>query len=187
MACGDPIPQAPRPVFWERFGPFDLEVARFDSMREMMAASDAVVVASVRDVAVSRVIQGDGRDVLAMIRVDLAVTRVLTGAAPEDVRLEFTGGHPDDTAAFVEALRGVMSADPSVVFLHEKQGEGESGIYRVTSSTGLWTPTSRAHLDTPLREQPPLGAGLYADELVNVDDLDDLIDLLARYAAAEAA
>jgi len=183
MACGIPLPQAPRPVFWERFGPFDLEVDRFDSMREMMVASDAVVVASVRDVAVSRVIDGVQGDGLTMIRVDLAVTRVIHGASPEVVRLEFIGGLPDATAAFVDALREFKPVDPSVIFLHEKQGEGESGLYRVANSTGLWTPTSRADLDTPLRDEPPLDAGLYADELLGVDDLSQLIDLLAHYAA----
>jgi hypothetical protein len=180
LACS-----APRPVFWERFGPFDLEVDQFDSMLDMMAASDAVVVASVRDVAVSRVIQGDGGDVLTMIRVDLAVTQVIDGAAPEVVPLEFIGGFPDQTAAFVDALRQIRPVDAIVVFLREKQGEGEVGLYRVTNSTGLWTPTSRADLDTPLREEPPLDAGLYADELINVDKLTALIELLQQYAAMQ--
>lgn len=179
------IPPAPRPPFWERFGPFDLEVEHFDSLLELMAASDAVVVASVRDVAVSRVIQGDGGDVLTMIRVDLAVTQVIDGAAPEVVPLEFIGGFPDQTAAFVDALRQIRPVDRIVVFLREKQGEGEVGLYRVTNSTGLWTPTSRADLDTPLREEPPLDAGLYADELINVDKLTALIELLQQYAAMQ--
>lgn len=181
LACS-----APRPVFWERFGPFDLEVDRFDSMLDMMAASDAVVVASVRDVAVSRVIQGDGGDVLTTIRVDLAVTQVIEGTPPEVVPLEFIGGFPDQTAALVDALREIRPVDASVVFIHAKQGEGEVGLYRVTNSTGLWTPTSRANLDIPLREEPPRQAGLYAEELLHIDELAELIDLLDRYAAMGA-
>lgn len=176
----------PRPVFWERLGPMDLEVDRFDSLRQMMAASDAVVVASVQDVSVGRVIHGDGGGDVTMIRVDLAVTRVIDGASPEVVPLEFIGGKPDETAAFVNALREIRPVDASVVFLHEKQGEGESGLYRVANSTGLWTSTSRANLDTPLRDEPPLNAGLYADELLGVAELNQLIDLLTRYAAMGA-
>jgi hypothetical protein len=180
LACS-----APRPVFWERFGPFDLEVDRFDSMLDMMAVSDAVVVASVRDVAVNREIRGQGADVVTMIKVELAVTRVIHGAAAEAVPLEFIGGSPDQTAAFVDELNEIRPVDASVVFLHEKQGEGEEGLYRVMNSTGLWTPTSRANLDTPLREESPLDAGLYADELANIDELNELIELLERYAATQ--
>jgi hypothetical protein len=183
MACGVPLPQAQRPVFWERLGPFDLEVERFDSLLEMMAASDAVVVANVQDVAVSRVLHGDRGDVVTMIRVDLGVTRVIAGASPEVVPLEFIGGFPEQTAAFVNALREVKPVDASVIFLHEKQGDDESGLYRVTNSTGLWTASSRANLDTPLREEPPRDSMLYADELLGVGDLNQFIDLLAGYAA----
>jgi hypothetical protein len=149
----------------------------------MLQASDAVVVAKVSGMEIGRTVQGDApEDVVTYARVDLRVERVLSGEVPDLVPLEFLlGPTPEHAAAELLRLQRSIPTDPAVFFLHEKQGKGEQGLYRVTSTTGLWAATAREELDAPLQEESPRMSGLYAAELAGVATLQGLADLLAGY------
>jgi len=68
-----------------------------------------------------------------------------------------------------------------VFFLRHKRGSGEVGLFRVVNSTGLWAPTVRSELDTPLAEAPPDQTGTYRDELSRVTSMDGLKRLVSNY------
>ena len=180
-ACDTIRVEERRGAFWEAFvfGPAAEEVSRFDSLAEMLEASDAVVVAHVSDVAVSRIFQGDvPEDRFPYLRVQLAIDRVIRGDAPGVVQIEFLGSGTDAQAqALVDELKGELPADSVVVFLHAKNGAGEAGLYRVINSTGLWAPTTRTAVDAPLRMEAP-HQGPYAAELARVGDMNGLVELL---------
>src|SRR6185503_7424836 len=173
--------------FWRtfEFGPAVDEVSHFESIVEMLAASDAVVVARVGSIEVGRVFHGDAPgDVVPYISVVLVIDRVIAGDLEGPIRLEFmAGGIEDGAARLVAQLATELLADSVVVFLHAKRGVGEAGLWRVTNSIGLWAPTARAPLDTPLRSEAPVPAGLYAAELVGVSDIGGLVELLEGLAS----
>ncbi len=175
-----------RTTFWESFQFGGLEVTHAESLRELGAESDAVVTARVTAVRSSRIVQGDAaQDQVAMVCVDLRVETVIAGAAPESVCLEFVGGSPGSANALVQrALAVGLPHLPIVVFLHEKRGNGEAGLYRVTNSTGLWGATSRAALDSPLRPDPPAMSGLYDADLAGIGTVADLVRLLGQSGRA---
>ena len=176
-----------RGAFWEAFvyGPTVEEVSHFDSLEEMLDASDAVVTGRVRTVALSRIIGAEpGENGLGYVRVELDVDRVIAGEAPALVPLEFIAwGSPDAAGVLVERLERQLPVDSVLVFLHAKRGANEAGLYRVTNSTGLWAPTTRSLLDSPLRMDTPRASGLYAAELAGITDVAGLVELLAGYAA----
>ena len=175
VGCSTP----PRVTFWERFGPFDLEVERYNTLAEMANASDAVVVARVEQIGEPRVIQGDAAaDRVTYIAVHVRILRWLRGDTPGIVPLEFLGGTPEKAEAAVRELRAAMPKEPFVVFLHEKRGAGEAGLYRPTNSAGLWAASTRSPLDTPLAEATPQESGVYAGELAGITSIDGLINLL---------
>lgn len=175
-----------RGAFWEAFvfGPAVDEVERFHTLEQMLVASDAVITARVRDVAISRILGAEpGENGIAYIRVELDVDHVIAGQAPASVPVEFIAfGAPDGGAVLVERLKRQLPVDSAVVFLHAKRGANEAGLYRVTSSTGLWAPTARSRLDSPLRMDTPEASGLFAAELAGITDLAGLVALLADYA-----
>jgi hypothetical protein len=185
-SCGVVESDLTRPqgtTFWEpfQFGE-SLEGSRFETLRELHNASDAVVTARVSGVRRSRVIEGDAaEDQVAMVCVDIQVEAVIAGDAPETLCLEFIGGSLVAAQAIVQrALAVGFPRQPAVLFLHEKLGNGEDGLYRVTNSTGLWAATSRAIFDTPLRPEDPTRSDLYEDELADVDTIAELVELLRR-------
>lgn len=184
-ACGAPVIENRAGPFWEAFQHNGLEVSHFASLEEMLEASDAVVIARVRDVALSRVFQGDAPgDRVPYIRVELVIDRVIAGKAPPVVQLEFLAfGSEAQAAALAQELKERMPVQAAIVFLHEKRGDGEAGLYRVTHSTGLWTETAESRLATPLRGEPPQGTELYAKELANVATIEGLIGYLASLTA----
>ena len=187
-ACRSPVIEDRAGPFWEAFQHNGFEVSHFKSLEEMLEASDTVVIARVRDVAVSRVFQGDAPgDRVPYIRVELVIDRVIAGNAPPVVQLEFLGGGNEAQAAtLAKELKERVPVQAAIVFLHEKRGDGEAGLYRVTNSTGLWTETARARLATPLRGEPPQGTELYAEELANIATIDGLLGYLASLAQASA-
>ena len=179
-----------RGAFWEPFvieGPAVDEVSHFESLAEMLHAADAVVVARVTDVAVSRIWQGELPGMRwPYVRVQLAIDRVISGSAPGIVQLEFqAGGTEQEVPKFVATQKGKLPADFVVVFLHAKQGAGEAGFYRVINSTGLFAPTTRAPVDAPLRLEAPPQSGLYAAEMAGIGDMNGLVELLIELAAGE--
>jgi len=185
-ACGIAQETAPeRSRFWQafEFGPAVHEVSRFATLRELFEASDAVVTGRVIGVRVSRVIQGDAaQDQVAMVCVDLEALEVVAGKAPDPVCVEFLGGSPAAAQALVQvASMSGLPSQPAIAFLHEKQGQGEAGIYRVTNSTGLWAATVRSSLDAPLRSETPQAAGLYAVEIGGADISEELLAALRSW------
>lgn len=183
--CGTAEPELgtwERTTFWEsfQFGESIEEVTRVESLRELLAESDAVVLGRVSGVRNSRIIQGDAvEDRVAMVCVDVEVDTVLAGTGPAAVCVEFIGGSPAEANALVQrALAVGLPLQPVVVFLHQKRGQGEAGLYRVTNSTGLWGATSRSALDSPLRPEPPRVSGLYDDELAGIGSVAQLARFL---------
>ena len=172
--------------FWRTFelGPAIEERSHFETIAEMLAASDAVVVARVESVEVSRIFHGDAPgDVLPYVGVRLAIDRVLAGNVDGPVPLEFmAGGTEEGAARLVAQLATELPADSAVVFLHAKRAAWEAGLWRVTNSTGLWAPTARAALDTPLRGEAPGPARLYAAELAGIADMGGFVALVERLA-----
>lgn len=168
--------------FWAvfQFGPAVMERTQVASLAELTAASDAVVVARISAVGLGREIHGDAPgDVVVYVRMDLTVERVLAGAAPEALPVEFLGGSPAAANLMVTRARAVgIPTGPVIAFLHEKNGPQERGIYRVSNSSGLWAATTRAGLDSPLRPEPPAASGLYADEIQGRASVAELIILI---------
>jgi len=173
-----------RTTFWEpfQFNESMEEVTGTATIRELADASDSIVRARVTGVRNSRIIQGESaEDQVAMVCVDLQIEAVIAGTVPDAVCLEFIGGSPAGADAVVQ--RSVAMGLPRqsvVVFLHEKRGRDEAGLYRVTNSTGLWAATSREALDSPLRPEPPGASGLYAGELEGIGTVPDLARRLAQ-------
>jgi hypothetical protein len=138
------------------------------------------VVAHISSVAIGRELHGDAPgDVVVFVHMEIAVEDVIAGAAPQTLPVEFLGGSPE--AANLMVARAMAAGIPTreiVVFLHEKDGPGERGMYRVSNSTGLWAATTRANLDSPLRPEPPNVSGLYADELQGLESVEELVTLI---------
>lgn len=174
----------PPESFWERFRITGLETSDFATLKEMLIASDAVVVARVSGVSLGRTIQGDSTDdAVIYAQIELEVEQLIAGSSPRSIPIEFlVGPTPEQAAADIKSLRESLPSELAVVFLHEKRGKGESGLYRVVNSAGLWTTTARSDLDTPLRDDAPDVSRLFVAELKAVGTLDGLIDLVAAYA-----
>lgn len=170
-------------AFWGRLRPAGFEVDRFATLAEMVAASDAVVVAKVFDVQMSRTVHGDSEgDVVAYASVVLRVERVIAGQVPASVPVEFmVGATADQAPPEIALLKQAIPTGSSVFFLHAKLGDGEKGLFRIINSTGLWATTSRAQLDAPLQEFAPGESGLYAAEIRGFSTLAGFTDLLTSY------
>lgn len=161
------------------------EVNRFDRLADMLEASDAVVVAAIESAEISRSITGDaaGSD-LTYIKLVLRVDRVIAGSAPATVPLEFlSAATPQQAQSHVAALRASIPRASPVFFLHEKEGPGEEGLYRLTNQRGLWTTTPRATVDAPLQETAPAVSGLFASEIDSVQTMDGFIALIEHLSS----
>lgn len=187
VACGfGATPsEAPSDAFWAALspGPDADEVDRFDSLKEMAAGSDAVVLGSISSIVVGRLVGGDASgDVIAYVQVAYDVEKVVAGDAPDHVTIEFLGGSPDAARALVgRALAAGLPHTMVLIFLHAKLGAGEAGLYRPVNSTGVWAATRRAALDSPLQQSAPSVSGLYEREIVNLRNIDDLAALVSSF------
>ena len=162
------------------------EAEYFDMLAEMKASADSVVVGTFKSFTHSRIIQGDAEeDVVVYGKAELAIAETIAGKSPgESVALEFLlPVLPDEAENAISDLQGSLPSGDLVVFLREKRGEREAGLFRVVNSTGLWAETNRAELDLPLAAQPPDESGIYSDELKGVDSLAELVEVIQTTSA----
>lgn len=169
--------------FWAPLRITGDEAEGFATLSEMVASAETVARGRLMNLRVSREFRGEAvEDVVTYAAADFKVDEVLAGDGIADtVPLEFLlSASADDAQAQVDAQRGQIPSTDIVVFLRAKRGEGESGLYRVVNSYGLWTPSSRAPLDTPLSEERAGGIERYGTELADVDSLAELISYVKQ-------
>ena len=115
---------------------------------------------------------------MAYIGVTLRILDTFVGSAPSDeISLEFfVPGTARDADAAVAELTESMPGGEMVIFLREKRGPGEAGLYRLVSSRGLWV-DSGGRVEAPLSHDAET---LYATEFSAVDTVDAIAVLLRR-------
>jgi hypothetical protein len=181
-------------AFWEA-----LRVAGSDrlfapTLDDLAAQSDVAVLATVEDLRVNRVVEGDVPGARAVYAVaDLRVQRVVAGAldgAGEIVGVELTvpGAH-EEALARVRRGAAALPQGPVLTFLvsvdrelARQAGAGASparipeqaGLYIPHSSVGVFAATDRAAVDTPLGDPPTATAHPYRDELRGVRSVSAL-------------
>ncbi|CAN5636907.1 hypothetical protein BH20CHL7_BH20CHL7_10440 [soil metagenome] len=159
----------------------DADEARgFASLEDLGSASDAVVLGRMSSSLTTREVQGDAaEDVVTYVQVPLDVTETFRGRAHRTVTLEFLLNVPRSRVpAAIDELRSALPRDEIIVFLHEKQGDGEAGLYRATAFAGLIARTARSPVDTPLLETPPDTESPIGAELSTWTSLERLADRL---------
>jgi len=158
-------------AFWPQVRIVGDEVEGYNEISAMASAADAVVVGHFVNKPTTRVFQGDApEDVVTYLVTDLRVDRVLAGKLDgNSVRLELLW---NSTPREMEIPN--LPTDQMVVFLRAKRGNGEAGKFRAVNSYGLWAPTTRGALDTPLAESATESP--FADEVGSMDSVSDLAD-----------
>lgn len=133
----DPNPEA----FWGPMRVQGMEAERYDRLAGMAVAADLVVVGTLANVRVGRIIQGDAaEDVVTLGAADISVEHVVRGVAPNGlVPLEFLVPLAADRApSAIAAMQSSVPQGRLVMFLRHKGG-AEDGLYRLVNSYGLWT------------------------------------------------
>ncbi len=172
------IEQAAREAaFWEALRITGSEVSSFDSLAEIVDGSDLVVIGRLANFRQSRQLTFSSEDVVTYGGVDLLITEVLHGRPVGDVvLLEFlVNERPDRVAAAIEAQDAALPTGDVIVFLHEKRGEGEAGIYRPVNSRGMWI-AAEDGIVAPLR--PPDSPIPFDGELAELRSLSELANLV---------
>jgi hypothetical protein len=161
--------------FWPSLRVAGDEVERYATLAEMARKADAVVMGTFKSFSPSRTIRGDApEDVVVYAKGELEIQQNVVGAAPSPtVALEFILP-PGEAHALIGQLNAALPRGPALVFLRAKRGDGEAGLFRVVNSRGLWAPTKRSAVDTPLAEESPMSSGLYAEERAGVQSVDEL-------------
>lgn len=143
-------------AFWDTLRIKAFEAEKYETLAEMGEAADVVVIGRLTDFRANRQFQGDAsQDVITYAAVDVKIEKVVRGEAPgSTITLEFMlPAPPKRVPAVVEAQRERMPKGKTVMFLRHKRGEGESGLYRLVNSYGLWI-SDRGELRSPLAETP---------------------------------
>lgn len=147
-------------AFW---GPLRVqgdEVEGYSSLSEMADEADAVVRGRFAGYGPSRTLGTDTpEDTVTYAAAEVEVVEVLRGEVPADaLPVEFLVSAPaDQVDALIEEQQRALPEGEVVLFLREKRGEGESGLYRVVNSNGLWT-TIEGQLAVPMAEGPEAAA-----------------------------
>lgn len=160
-----PAPSAKRdagPPSADSFAPLVLagadEASNFQDFKEMVAGSDAVVTGKFERFEAGRVFQADSpEDVLYYIDGVFQVEDFIHGSGDQTIQIEFlsSAANKDQVQTLISDLPDATGSGISVAFLHDKQGQEEQGLVRLSSSYGLVTATDRAPVDVPLGEVPP--------------------------------
>lgn len=131
------------------------EVITAEDVPGLADEADIVALGRFTDVCEPRHVGGAGGDGQTYGCLTFRADSILAGEmAPEGIPVEFLGDPTGDG----------LPSSPSVVFLVDKGGV-ESGRYRVVNSAGLYTSTSRATVDQPMREHAPTSTKLSAHGL----------------------
>jgi hypothetical protein len=164
-------------AFWEPFrAGGGLEAEGYATLSDMAESAD--LVARGRFVAFedSREVTGDVRqDVVTYGATTFVLDEVIRGRAGGDrLVVEFIiNERPDRVAEFIATQAANLPEGEIIVFLRAKRGRGESGLYRLVNSVGLWT-TVNDRVQAPLAEILSDGILPYADELASIQQLDEL-------------
>lgn len=143
---------------WEGATVEGAEVFTEHSPKEMAAEADFVARGHFTGACNSRTVgKGDLGDSVTYSCLTFTVEEFLAGEGPKSVPVEF----------LAELSEGSVPEPEAVVFLLDKGG-AEAGRYRTVNSYGLFTRTTRADVDQPLRaevaDRPQLAAdGLETD------------------------
>ena len=171
------------------------EAHKYGTLQDAANASDAVIVANVVGVRITRTLGDNEQEQASYVGVDVKPTEVLSGSLPPfaqgSLTVEFLGS-PQALAAMNKAL----PSDQVVLFLHQK-GTGvlkvkpgaptldESQYFRLVSSQGLFVQTlngvfnpviSRAAADTA-GDQPitKVDASVQGERFTTLDALADYV------------
>ncbi|MEU9508540.1 hypothetical protein AB0D32_19955 [Micromonospora sp. NPDC048170] len=168
--------------FWQTFRISGDEVEPYVSLDSMAQTADATVLARFGKVGKVRTITAEGNDTVHYVSVELTVTRELAGKGglPSVVPLEFMviPGRGQSIDEVTGKLSASLPKDDMILFLRAKKGTGETGLYRVVNSRGLWASTSRDTLDTPLAEEPVKDEAQYKSDLAKVSTIPELANLV---------
>jgi hypothetical protein len=159
--------------FWAALRVDGDEVEPFVPIAEMTKSADSVVLATFGRTLPPRVLGGTEGDSVTYAVTELKIKSVLAGRQlPETVTIEFLAPGTEVAAALTPPGGEIL------VFLHEKRGKGEAGLYRAVNSKGLWATTGRSVLDTPLAEEPPTGDQRYVKDISTLNQVGQLADVV---------
>lgn len=164
-------------AFWDVLRVAGDEVEGWPTIGEMKESADAVVMGKFVSFALNRVVAGDAAEDsvgYGAAKVQLAETiSGMTEGGP--ITLEFVlPGTAGDFEAVVKELETSLPEGEMLLFLREKRGTGEAGLFRLVNSNGLWTTTSRADVDAPLADARV--GETYKSEVGEFSSLDQLVD-----------
>lgn len=182
MACSSASSHQSPEGFWEAFRIEADEVEYYATIGEMGRSADAVAIGKLVGFDKERTVQGDApEDVITYVVASFEVSQVVAGKLSDAViPLEFLVTHG---SANVD-LESALPEGDLVVFLREKRGSGEGGLYRAVNSLGLWTSSSRAPVDTPLAPESPADS-IFADEVRSLDSLTEFASYVGQEIAAD--
>lgn len=193
-------------AFWNTLKITGAEAETYPSLNEMADSADIVVVGTFADFAESRQITTDApEDTVTYAAATLAIKEVIRGdMTADELPIEFLINQPADQVQ--ETITEMATQLPSgelLLFLREKGGANESGLYRLVNSTGLWTATEANSLTAPLAEdiheedihtdhesepstddsttstdQQDQESIPYADELTDIASFSELVDYI---------
>lgn len=173
-----PIEEGDAEAFFSQFATEADEASYFETLEDVSAASDSVVIGQPLRFRLSRTIQGDAaEDVVSYAAMDVEIVTLVAGRSVDVVPVEFLVNESDPERAIelIEALDEALPDQRLMIFLHEKEGEGEAGLFRLTTSGGLWVDTASgviAPLDVNARDR-------FADELESVTSITELAERFA--------
>lgn len=169
--------------FWNSTRITGNEVEPLLGFADMARSADVVVLATLAPATSSRRVGGNAQDAVDYLQVTVQVEKVLAGSAPSSrLPLEFlvSVADPRSAKSAINQLSANLPDGQMVLFLREKRGDGEAGLYRVVNSRGLWTRTERGAVDAPLSEDNPKEDPTYNMDLSTAGDLGGLVALVDR-------
>ena len=180
VACSSDEPPAAA-AYWRNLAIEGDEIAVYDQLDELAAASDVVAIGAFADVGRVRLIQGDAKEDQVFMGQFTFVPESEDRGSAEELTVEFL--LPTSTLEDAEEYLGetleTPPADPVLLFLHEKRSPGEAGLYRLTSSAGMWI-ESGGSFYSPLAVDEDAAHDL----LHSAGDVDSLEDVLVLAATA---
>lgn len=152
------------------------EAEGWATIGEMKSESDIVGTGTFTSFSLGRTIQGDApEDVVAYGQARLQLDDTISGKAPDgQIVVEFVlPGDSADYAAIAKGLENNLPQGEVLVFLREKRGSNEAGLYRLVNSNGLWASTTRAPVDAPLADARV--GDVYPEETGDLSDFEELV------------
>lgn len=152
------------------------------TLGEMAAKSDLIVIGVMNSFELGRIVTGDAaQDVIGYGAATMRVDEVIAGKPPDPLVVEFL--LPTTAATLTaEGLRSganstgqEMPQGRVLMFLHEKEGPGEAGLFRLVEWRGLWIDGA----DGPIAPLAPDGdgGGTFIDRST-IHSLQDLVTAL---------